>query len=169
MPASTIGSQHDEATYIGICTALVSIIALSPNDTVPDHKLYQYLERLSLDKHTGLGTTEVLLARMIKDQYIYKTIERTADEETIDWRVGPRGKIEIGNRGIQGLVNEVYGEDAAEDLEKRLHRSLGIEAVKANGDGEMDEEEEEEEEEEEVTVNGDPGPSRTSSRRQSRR
>ncbi|KAH7308802.1 MAGE family-domain-containing protein [Rhexocercosporidium sp. MPI-PUGE-AT-0058] len=166
MPPSTIGSEHNEASYMGICTAIVSIIALSPNDTVPDHKLYSYLERLSLEKHTGLGTSEALLARMIKDQYIYKTTEKTADDETIDWRVGPRGKVEIGNRGIQGLVNVVYGEDAPEDLEKRLHRSLGIEAVRMSGNGEVDEEEEEEAEE---TMNGDPGPSRTSNRRQSRR
>lgn len=164
MPASTIGSEHNEASYIGICTAIVSIIALSPNDTIPDHKLISYLERLNLDRHTGLGTTEALLVRMIKDQYIYKTTEKSADEETIDWRVGPRGKMEIGNRGIQGLVNEVYGESAPEDLDKRLHRSLGMEAVRMNGNGEV-----EEEEEEEVTMNGDPGPSRTSSRRQSRR
>ncbi|KAL2069310.1 hypothetical protein VTL71DRAFT_15648 [Oculimacula yallundae] len=166
MPASTIGSQQSEASYIGICTAIISIIALSPNDAVPDHKLFQYLERLSLDKHTGLGTTEVLLARMIKDQYIYKTVEKTADDETIDWRVGPRGKMEIGSRGIQGLVNEVYGENAPEDLDKRLHRSLGMEAVKIDENGQM---EEEEQEEEDVTMNGDPGPSRTSSRRQNRR
>ncbi|KAH6710647.1 MAGE family-domain-containing protein [Leptodontidium sp. MPI-SDFR-AT-0119] len=166
MPPSTIGSEHNEASYIGICTAIVSIIALSPNDTVPDHKLHQYLERLSMEKHTGLGTTEVLLARMIKDQYIYKTTEKTADDETIDWRVGPRGKVEIGNKGIQGLVNEVYGDSAPDDLDKRLHRSLGIEAVKVNGNGENDEDEEEQEE---VTMNGDPGPSRTSSRRQNRR
>ncbi|KAG4437479.1 hypothetical protein IFR05_007034 [Cadophora sp. M221] len=165
MPPSIIGSEQNEASYIGICTALVSIIALSPNDTIPDHKLHHYLERLSMDKHTGLGTTEVLLARMIKDQYIYKTIEKTADDETIDWRVGPRGKVEIGNRGIQGLVNEVYGDSAPDDLDKRLHRSLGIEAVKMSGNGDNDEEGEEEE----VTMNGDPGPSRTATRRQSRR
>ncbi|CZS96517.1 uncharacterized protein RAG0_05805 [Rhynchosporium agropyri] len=166
MPASTIGSQHSEASYIGLCTTIISIIALSPNDTIPDHKLYQYLERLNLDKQTGLGTTDALLTRMMKEQYIYKTIEKTADDETIDWRVGPRGKMEIGNKGIQGLVNEVYAENTPDDLEKRLHRSLGLEAIRINGNGET---EHEVDEEEEVSMNGDPGLSRTSNRRQSRR
>ncbi|KAH7409632.1 MAGE family-domain-containing protein [Cadophora sp. MPI-SDFR-AT-0126] len=168
MPASNIGSQHNEAAYMGLCTTIVSIIALSPNDAIPDHKLHQYFERLSLDRHTGLGTTEALLTRMIKDQYIYKTVEKTADDETIDWRVGPRGKVEIGNKGVQGLVNEVYGETAPEDLDQRLQRSLGIEARKVRDD---DDEggEDEEEEEGDVTTNDDPGPSRTSSTRQSRR
>ncbi|PVH80197.1 MAGE-domain-containing protein [Cadophora sp. DSE1049] len=168
MPASTIGSEHNEAAYMGLCTTIVSIIALSPNDAVPDHKLHQYFERLSLDRHTGLGTTEALLARMIKDQYIYKTVEKTADDETIDWRVGPRGKVEIGNKGIQGLVNEVYGETAPEDLDKRLQRSLGMEVRKVSENGD-DGGEEDEEEEEDMTMNGDPGSSRTSSRRQIRR
>lgn len=67
------------------------------------------------------------MGKMQRQGYIVKTVDRTGDEETIDWRVGPRGKAEIGNRGIQGLVKEVYGDDAPENLEKRLQRSLGIE------------------------------------------
>lgn len=120
-----------------------------------------------MERHTGLGTTEALLARMVKDQYIYKTTEKTADDETIDWRVGPRGKIEIGNKGIQGLVNEVYADNAPDDLDKRLQRSLEMETRNVNGNGE--EHGDEEEEEEELTVNGDPGPSRAQSRMRSRR
>jgi len=64
---------------------------------------------------------------MIKQGYIIRISDKSGDEETIDWRVGPRGKVEIGNKGIQGLVNEVYGDSAPDDLEKRIHRSLGME------------------------------------------
>lgn len=166
MPASNIESEFKEATYIGICTTIVSIISLSSNDSVPDHKLLQYLERLNLEKNSGLGKTDSLLAKMVKDGYIYKTVEKTVDDEHIDWRVGARGKVEIGNKGIQGLVREVYGENAPDDLDKKLQRSLGMEIRKIGENGENDGGGEEEEDEEDETINGDPGPSR---RRQIRR
>lgn len=169
MPASNIESEFKEATYIGICTTIVSIISLSSNDSVPDHKLLQYLERLNLEKNSGLGKTDSLLAKMVKDGYIYKTVEKTVDDEQIDWRVGARGKVEIGNKGIQGLVREVYGENAPDDLDKKLQRSLGMDIRKIGENGENGAEEEEEEEAEDATKNGDPGPNTNQTRRQNRR
>ncbi|KAJ5053732.1 uncharacterized protein L3040_000023 [Drepanopeziza brunnea f. sp. 'multigermtubi'] len=169
MPASNIESEEKEASYIGICTTIVSLIALSPNDCLPDHKLLSYLQRLNLDVNTGFGKTEVLLAKMAKDGYIYRTIEKTVDEEQIDWRVAARGKAEIGNNGIQGLVREVYGEEAPTDLDKKLQRSLGMEVKKLdeNRDNGIEEEQpqEEEEEEEEENEAPDPRPSRRRSER----
>lgn len=170
MPVSTSGSENEEAAYIGMATMIVSIIALSPNDTLPDYKLAKYLERLDLGVNTPCGTTEALLKKLVEHKYIYKSIDKSADDETVDWRVGPRGKIEIGNKGIQGLVAEVYGDDAPEDLQKKLQRSLGVDIVKINrnrisgaGNGA------EEEEEEEALEDGDPGPSRTGGRSRSGR
>lgn len=59
-------------------------------------------------------------------------------EEIIEYMVGPRGKIEVGTKGVAGLVREVYGRaaetedmtalerDRMEEFEQRLARSLGI-------------------------------------------
>jgi hypothetical protein len=95
--------------------------------------LARMLKRMNAETNVPGGTkTDVALARMERQGYIWKVKENTGEEETTDWRVGPRGKIEIGNRGIQGFVREVYGEDATEDLEKRLNRSLGIESRVVN-------------------------------------
>ena len=58
--------------------------------------------------------------------YIIKVVDRTGDEETVDWVVGLQGKVEIGNRAMLGLVKEVYRSSVLEDLEQRLIRSLGI-------------------------------------------
>ena len=63
---------------------------------------------------------------MIKEGYIVKVKERNDGEETVDYIVGPRGKVEVGEDGVAGLVKSVYGENATEDLEKRIERSLGI-------------------------------------------
>jgi hypothetical protein len=161
VPPSVIGSPEEEAAYMGLCSVIVSIIALSPGGSIPDHKLMNHLKRFNSDTNTGLDTTAATLQRMIKHGYLIKSVDRSADEETIDWRVGPRGKVEIGNKGIQGLVREVYGDSAPDELEKRMQRSLGMEVKMINGENEDGEDEEQEH------ANGDPSPSnpRTNGRR----
>lgn len=167
MPPSIIGNVEDEATYIGICSVIVTIIALSANGTMGEAKLKQHLTKMNLEQNAGgLGKTEDLLKKMCTQGYINKVVEKTADEETIDWKVGPRGKVEIASKGIRGLVLEVYGENAPEDLDKRLQRSLGMEIKKADTNNTRDVQREGEEEAEDAE-DGDPGPSqrRSSGRR----
>lgn len=112
-----------------MCTFIVSVIALSPLGAISDEKLVKHLSRVHADKNTPVDKTENVLAKMIKQGYLYRTTERNDGEEKVEWRVGPRGKIEIGHKGVQGFVQEVYGEAAPTDLENRLRRSLGIEMV----------------------------------------
>lgn len=77
-----------------------------------------------------MDKTANVLAKMQKQGYIVRTVDRSGDDETVDWRVGPRGKVEIGTNGIMGLVNTVYLDDSREDLQSRLHRSLGVEIAR---------------------------------------
>lgn len=108
--------------------------------------------------------TPIMLKKMAAQGYIYKSVEKTVDDETILWLVGPRGKVEVGEKGTAGFVNEVYGEHAPSDLEKRLNKSLQIDdktktkskAPKITRSIEVDEED-----------NGGPGPS--TQRRRSKR
>ncbi|KAE8448749.1 hypothetical protein EG329_008964 [Mollisiaceae sp. DMI_Dod_QoI] len=168
MPPSIIGSIGDEAAYIGICSVIVSIIALSPNGTLGDPQLKRHLQRMNLEQNAaGLGKTDELLKKMERQGYLNKVTETNADEETVDWHVGARGKVEIATKGIRGLVLEVYGDNPPEDLDKKLQRTLGMEIKKANTSNGVNGQEEEEQAEEEHE-NGDPGPStgrRTSGRR----
>ena len=72
--------------------------------------------------------TEKVLKRMEREQYIVKVRERDGGgEESVDYVVGPRGKVEVGERGVAGLVKRVYNKKDAEadELERRLVRSLG--------------------------------------------
>lgn len=112
---------------------------------MPNAKFEQVLHRLNCDKNMGrLDTTPNVLKKMQTQGYLVRTVEKGGDDEQIDWSVGPRGKMEIGNKGIAGLVTEVYGEEAPDDLEKRLNKSLDVETavvVKVNG-GEQEEESE---------------------------
>lgn len=163
MPPSIIGSVEEEAAYTGLCTMVVSIIALSPGKSIPDSKLDHYLARLNANKNMPMDKTENMLKKMSNQGYITKVVDRSGDEETVDWVVGPRGKTEIGNKGVLGLVQEVYGDSAPEDLQERLTRSLGMMRTEDLENREADAQNEEEEEE----PDADSGPS--TQRRQSGR
>lgn len=139
MPPSKVGNPAEEAAYTGFYTFVVCIIALSPSGALSNHMLSRYLERVYAEKVMPLDKTENILLRMIKQGYIVKTTERTEQDENIEYRVGPRGKIEIGNRGIQGMVLEVYGDSGPDDLERRVRKSLGIETAEDAAEYEDDE------------------------------
>lgn len=114
-------------------TLLISLIVLSRGQ-LPDAKMERYLRRLGLEDNTpvrGYEKTEKLLKRMERDGYIIRIKESAGNgEEDIYWVVGPRGKVEVGDKGVEGLVKMVYNTETdgegQKDLERRIARSLGI-------------------------------------------
>lgn len=142
---SLIGSEEDEATYIGICTVLVSYIAMSPGEVVPEPRLIRALRRLNIEGNTPLGKTDAILKKMGAQGYIWKVTDRQGDEETIDYRLGPRGRTEIGKMGVRGFVKEIYGDNAPDDLDKKLNRSLNMDIASIEQVSRAAEEEEPEE------------------------
>lgn len=90
-----------------------------------DGKMQRYLQRLNANVNTPLDKIDVVLARMIKQGYIEKRKENSGNEETTEWIAAPRGKIEIGNLGVEGLVLEAYGNSADETLPDKIAASLG--------------------------------------------
>ncbi|TKA61998.1 hypothetical protein B0A55_10248 [Friedmanniomyces simplex] len=129
----SIPTQATEAQYNSLYTLLISLISLSNNE-LADTKMERYLRRLGLEDHTpipGYPKTELLLKRMEKEGYLVKVRESAGGqgEEDVNWMVGPRGKVEVGEQGVRGLVRAVYGEmdgHAEADLERRVVRSLGV-------------------------------------------
>lgn len=106
---------------------------------------------MNAETHTPIDRTDKLLQRMIREGYLVRTRELDGGEEQIEFLVGPRGKVEVGAKGVAGLVREVYGrggdanprygdgdedvlggemmqmeEEEREAFEGRLRRSLGI-------------------------------------------
>jgi len=81
---------------------------------------------MNADVNMPMDKTEATLQKMIKQGYLVKMKENNNGDEIIDWMVGPRGKVEVGNKGVKGLVEEVYGEDAPDDLAERIRSSLGL-------------------------------------------
>lgn len=162
MPPSRIGDVQEEAAYTGLYTFIVTVIGLSPQGAITEGRLRTCLSRVHADEYTPVEKTDLLMARMIKQGYITKTTEKNEQDDTVEYRVGPRGRVEIGNKGIHGLVREVYGQDAPDDLDVRLRRSLGIELAE---DMDVDGDDDEQDQSQMSQMPAEAGPSRTTSGR----
>ena len=114
-----------EASYVGLYTFIISLIFLAGGQ-LPEAKLERYLRRANADQSTPIDRTDKMLNRMVKEGYIVRIKENVDGEETIDYRVGPRGRVEVGEAGVATMVKIVYGDSATEGLEKRIERSLGL-------------------------------------------
>ena len=129
LPPAQIPSPASEAAYVGLTSFILALIYLSPSSTISESRLEKHLRRMNADNYVLHGEkTEKVLKRMEREQYIVKVRERDGGgEETVDYVIGPRGKVEVGERGVAGLVKRVYNKKDAEadELEKRLVRSLG--------------------------------------------
>ena len=163
IPPSSVVSTTEEASYVALVTLVVSLITMSPQNQCLEAKLYSYLSKLNIDVYMLGEKTPLMLKRMQAQGYIYKSVEKSSDDETINWMVGPRGKVEIGSQGTAGFVSEVYGGTAPADLENRLNKSLAIRTDKHKAKAPKVERSIEVNEDEE---NGGPGPS---TQRRSRR
>lgn len=124
-----IPSTGAEASYIGLTTFVLAVIYLSTSQTISESRLEKHLKRMNADNYVLAGEkTEKVLKRMERENYIVKVRERDGGgEESVEYVIGPRGKVEVGEIGVAGLVREVYGKEDAEadELERRLVRSLG--------------------------------------------
>ena len=142
IPPTKTSSSATESTYTALYTFIVAVIMLN-GGSLPEQKLDRYLRRTNADSYTPIDRTDRLLQRLCKEGYIVRNREMDGGEEVIEYMVGPRGKTEIGARGVADLAREVYGyhssrhqtaggdgedveSERAEEFESRLERSLGL-------------------------------------------
>lgn len=109
---------------------IISLIRVNGGE-LSDPKLKRYLRRLNAETNSFHSTkTEDTLAKLQRQGYLVKNIDKEArqhgdEHEATTWFVGPRGKVEVSDEAIAGLVRAVWGEQSAE-LESRLQSSLNI-------------------------------------------
>ncbi|KAK8199174.1 MAGE family-domain-containing protein [Phyllosticta capitalensis] len=124
-PSKAPTFEH-EASYTGLYSFIIACIVLN-GGSIPESKLQRYLQRMNAEKSTPVGKSDDVVKAMQKHLYITKTTEMTpGGDEMVEYTVGPRGKVEVGEQGVSGLVRTVYGEDAPDDLERKLERSLRL-------------------------------------------
>lgn len=139
-----------ESSYTALYTFIISLLYLN-NSSLTEQKLMRYLKRMNADAQTPVGNLDKVLQRMQREGYLDKRRDTVMGEEVVEWYVGPRGKVEVGAKGVAGLVRSVYGHGAVplngrprggageehavglplvkmeeEELESRLSRSLGV-------------------------------------------
>lgn len=141
---------EEESTYTALYSFILSVIYLN-NGALADGKMDRYLRRMNSDMYTPLGSIEKVMQRMSKEGYIEKRRDTSSGEEVVEWVPGPRGRMEVGKKGVANMVKMVYagaeadgnGED--DELSGKVERSLGIklkdqmEGDEEMGDAEADE------------------------------
>ena len=135
LPPPKAPTAETEAQYAALYTFVVSCIMLN-GGSLADSRLERYLSRVNANEVTPftqsggsamMDKTEKLLKRMERDGYVVRIRDTTGGDEVIEWMVGPRGKVEIGDQGVRGMVKEVYGDIGdPQELNRRLERSLGV-------------------------------------------
>jgi hypothetical protein len=134
-----------ESAYTGLYTFIIAVILLN-GGTLQEQKLDRYLTRVNSETYTPIDRTDRFLQRLCREGYLIRNREMDGGDEIIEYMVGPRGKVEVGARGVAGLVREVYGRqamvegeditpaerDKMEEFEFRLARSLGFTPKQTN-------------------------------------
>ncbi|RQM06568.1 hypothetical protein DH86_00003270, partial [Scytalidium sp. 3C] len=57
IPPSIVPSEAEEASYVALCTVVVSLIALNGGQ-LPEHKLDRYLSRMNADENMPMDKTQ---------------------------------------------------------------------------------------------------------------
>ncbi|KAL5336483.1 MAGE family-domain-containing protein [Aspergillus crustosus] len=128
-----------ESAYTGLYTFVIAVILLN-GGTLQEQKLDRYLTRVNSETYTPIDRTDRFLQRLCREGYLIRNREMDGGDELIEYMLGPRGKVEVGARGVAGLVREVYGRPAVaegdditpaerekiQEFESRLARSLGF-------------------------------------------
>ncbi|KAH7371648.1 MAGE family-domain-containing protein [Pyrenochaeta sp. MPI-SDFR-AT-0127] len=123
------GLINKEDSYVGLYTTAIALITIS-GGMIAEGKLDRALRRMNADQSTPIGNKDKTLATMVKDGYIVKVKDSSSGEETVDYIVGPRGKVEVGRDGVANLVRVIWGEsEDPEELEKRIQRTLDVAEV----------------------------------------
>lgn len=123
-----------EASYVALYTFVVSLIMLS-GGSLAESKLERHLKAVNAETSTPVDTTQKLLERMRREGYVERKVENMNGDEMVEYFVGPRGKVEVGEKGVGGLVRNVYGdmtEDDSHELEEKIERSLRIAGGRAH-------------------------------------
>ncbi|XP_014554228.1 hypothetical protein COCVIDRAFT_17985 [Bipolaris victoriae FI3] len=127
------GMPNKEDAYVGLYTLTIALITIS-GGMMPEGKLDRALRRMNAEQTTPVGSKDKAIAAMVKDGYIVRVKETSgAGDETVDYIVGPRGKVEVGRDGVAQFIRAMHGQVEDEDeLERRIQRTLNVADAHSN-------------------------------------
>ncbi|KAJ5936210.1 hypothetical protein N7454_005508 [Penicillium verhagenii] len=100
-------SADEEAIYTALYTFIIAVITLN-GPSLNEDKLMRYLKRAKADVDTPIERTDKLMNRLCREGYLVRTREVDENQDVVLYMVGPRGRVEVGSKGVHGLVEEVF-------------------------------------------------------------
>lgn len=106
---------------------VIALITIS-GGIMAEGKLDRALRRMNAEQSTPVGSKDKALAMMVKDGYIARIKDASgAGDETVDYIVGPRGRVDVGRHGVARFLRAMHGEEEDEaELERRIQRTLNV-------------------------------------------
>ncbi|RIB28767.1 MAGE family-domain-containing protein [Gigaspora rosea] len=123
--------RNEEQEIMGLLTVILSLIHVNGR-VLSDDQLRHYFRTLYLDNNPKFEL-EKLLANFVKQGYLDKQKSGFADSSSqapekdhVEYRWGPRAKIEMPETNLCDFIKSVYGGDAPPDIDKQIERASGI-------------------------------------------
>ncbi|RKP11098.1 MAGE homology domain-containing protein [Thamnocephalis sphaerospora] len=119
----------EDAALMGFSMVVLSLIYVNER-TLSEERLHHYLRKLGVTErpHPQLKSLEVALMRMVKIGYLDRVTSSgdSGDVSAIEYRWGPRAKVEMDEREMADFVVKVFGDQAPADLVQSIRRASGV-------------------------------------------
>uniref|UniRef100_A0A1D1Z808 Melanoma-associated antigen G1 n=1 Tax=Anthurium amnicola TaxID=1678845 RepID=A0A1D1Z808_9ARAE len=128
-----ISWERNNEDVMGLLTVILSLIHVNGR-VLSDDQLTHYFRRLHLVDNDKFDL-EKLLSTFVKQGYLDRQKTNRADQsqnsekDPLEYRWGPRAKIEISENNLIRFIRALFGDDAPPDLDKQIERSSGIDLV----------------------------------------
>ncbi|CAG8646897.1 10124_t:CDS:2 [Cetraspora pellucida] len=123
--------RNGEQETMGLLTVILSLIHVNGR-VLSDDQLRHYFRTLYLENNPKFELDK-LLPNFVKQGYLDKQKSGFADSssqaperEHVEYRWGPRAKIEMPEENLCGFIKSVYGDDVPSDIIKQIERASGI-------------------------------------------
>ncbi|KAI8057705.1 MAGE homology domain-containing protein [Syncephalis plumigaleata] len=118
----------DDTALYGFTMTVLSLIYVNERRLTED-RLIALVKRLGVDhrEHPQLESLEIALQRMVKMGYLDKLAgpETQSDTSSVEYRWGPRAKVEISDGELIGFIEHIFGEHAPVGLAESIKRASG--------------------------------------------
>jgi len=125
---------RDELPKMGLLYVILSLILMSGDHVLTEESLWHHLKTLRVYKdkdHPLFGEPDKIITQYVKENFIVKNKVVTNNQETFEFRWGPRARVEVSAESIVEFISEIYGEEADNNFKKELKKQAGIQ--KAGG------------------------------------
>ncbi|RIA96908.1 MAGE family-domain-containing protein [Glomus cerebriforme] len=125
-----ISWEKNNEDIMGLLTIVLSLIHVNGR-VLSDDQMTHYFRRLYLVNNDKFDL-EKLLSTFVKQGYLDKQKTSRTDQsqnsekEPLEYRWGPRAKIEMPESNLIKFIRAIFGQDAPPDLDKQVERSSGI-------------------------------------------